>query len=93
METRNDGCNDLQLHLDIIRCLIGPWATFHEEVQLAAAQALHFELPFTEASPTVLELDCGLRCNLVQYSQVRMTHTAHCVTHLDNSPQPKSVSA
>lgn len=50
---------------------IGPFARFHEEVQAATAQALGCRFPITEASPTIFEVECGVRCNLVPFSQVR----------------------
>ena len=40
------------------------------KVQAELAEALHYKLPLTQASPATLELTCGLRCNLVPYSQV-----------------------
>ena len=46
---------------------------WQDRIQVGLAKALRYKLPLTQASPAALEINCGLRCNLVPYSQVPFT--------------------
>lgn len=51
--------------------LASPFVQWQTETTAAMATALGVSLPLTEASPLVLDLELGIRCNLEAFTQAR----------------------
>ena len=60
----------MQVQLAELWAVVSPLLHFHEEIQASMARALGIQLPITDASPTVIKVKCGLKCNLLPFSQV-----------------------
>ena len=61
---------DLQADLASLWSLASSLAQWQADLTAATARALGIALPLTETSAVVLELECGLRCNLKRFTQV-----------------------
>ena len=61
---------DMQADLASLWSLASSLAQWQADLTAATARALGIALPLTETSAVVLELECGLRCNLKRFTQV-----------------------